>query len=123
VESSVASVSPSASPATSPSDSQTVVVVPPPSGLGPAPSTPPDGQAPEIRIPYQTYQANQPIDVSLVSAMSGLSLAWVVPGLTLMVPGLLIVLVVIAQAAGGLIWLPIIKRRIAALSARERAGR
>ncbi len=37
---------------------------------------------------------------------------WIVPGLTLTVPGLLIVLIVAAQAVGGAVWLPLARRRI-----------
>jgi hypothetical protein len=45
--------------------------------------------------------------------LSGLGLLlWAVPGLALSVPGLLVVLAVVGQAASGLVWLPIVRRRI-----------
>jgi len=63
------------------------------------------------------------IDVSM-AAMEGLgSLTWAVPGLVLAVPGLLLVLAVMAQAVGGVLWLPVIRRRIGGfgLGARRRS--
>ena len=56
--------------------------------------------------------AGPEIDVSL-AVMDGLgSLTWAVPSLVLAVPGLLLVLAVMAQAVGGVLWLPVIRRRI-----------
>ena len=56
--------------------------------------------------------AGPEIDVSL-AAMEGLgTLTWAVPGLVLAVPGLLLVLAVLAQAVGGVLWVPVIRRRI-----------
>jgi hypothetical protein len=43
--------------------------------------------------------------------MGGLVL-WAVPALALTVPGLLVVLVVVAQIVGGIAWLPVARRRI-----------
>ena len=40
------------------------------------------------------------------------NLSWAVPSLVLAVPGLLLVLAVLAQAVGGVLWLPVIRRRI-----------
>jgi hypothetical protein len=37
---------------------------------------------------------------------------WAVPSLALSVPGLLLVAAILAQAAGGLAWIPIVRRRI-----------
>ena len=51
-------------------------------------------------------------------ALSGLaffpfaSVEWLVPGLVLTVPGLLIVVVVLIQLVGGLAWIPIARRRL-----------
>ena len=48
-----------------------------------------------------------------LAAMDGFgSLTWAVPSLVLAVPGLLLVLAVMAQAVGGVLWLPVIRRRI-----------
>ena len=52
------------------------------------------------------------IDVSLAAMESLGNLSWAVPSLVLAVPGLLLVLAVLAQAVGGVLWLPVIRRRI-----------
>jgi hypothetical protein len=52
------------------------------------------------------------IDVSLAAIESLGTLSWAVPSLVLAVPGLLLVLAVLAQAVGGVLWLPVIRRRI-----------
>ena len=52
------------------------------------------------------------IDVSLAAMDSLGNLSWAVPSLVLAVPGLLLVLAVLAQAVGGVLWLPVIRRRI-----------
>ena len=52
------------------------------------------------------------IDVSLAAIDRLGSLTWAVPSLVLAVPGLLLVLAVMAQAVGGVLWLPVIRRRI-----------
>jgi hypothetical protein len=38
---------------------------------------------------------------------------WLVPSLALSVPGVVLVLSVMAQALGGLLWIPIVRRRLA----------
>jgi hypothetical protein len=43
---------------------------------------------------------------------------WVVPGLVLSVPGMLVLLVIGMQALGGLAWLPVARRRIGAFGIR-----
>ena len=66
-----------------------------------------------------------PIHVDLAGAglaFGGLFI-WAVPGLILSVPGMLVVLVILAQAAGGLAWLPIARRRIGGFGIRERRSR
>jgi hypothetical protein len=37
---------------------------------------------------------------------------WLVPGLVMTVPGILIVIIVLLQVAGGLAWLPFARRRL-----------
>jgi hypothetical protein len=37
---------------------------------------------------------------------------WLVPSLALSVPGIVVVLAVAAQAFGGLLWIPIVRRRL-----------
>jgi hypothetical protein len=52
------------------------------------------------------------IDVSFAAVGTLGNLSWAVPSLVLAVPGLLLVLAVLAQAVGGVLWLPVIRRRI-----------
>ena len=63
--------------------------------------------------------------ISLASSWTnpfGQGFAWAVPGLVLSVPGLLIVLAVIAvQAIGAGAWLPIVRRRIGSFEVRSRS--
>jgi hypothetical protein len=50
------------------------------------------------------------------------ALDWAVPGLVLSVPGLLLLLAVLAQSLGALAWLPIVRRRIGAFGPERRRG-
>lgn len=50
--------------------------------------------------------------LSGLSALSFGGVEWLVPGLVLTVPGLLIVLVVLLQVAGALAWVPVARRRL-----------
>jgi len=65
--------------------------------------------------------------ISLASGFTspfGQGFAWAVPGLVLSVPGLLIVLAVIAvQAIGAGAWLPIVRRRIGSFGVLSRSKR
>jgi hypothetical protein len=57
------------------------------------------------------------IDQSLVvSSLAGLGgpLVWAVPSLVLTIPGLLLVLAVIAQVAGAAAWIPVVRRFLGA---------
>ena len=60
------------------------------------------------------------IDVSFAAVGSLGNLSWAVPSLVLAVPGLLLVLAVLAQAVGGVLWLPVIRRRIGSFGVRGR---
>jgi hypothetical protein len=42
----------------------------------------------------------------------GVGVEWGVPALVMGVPGLLIILIVLAQSLGGAAWLPVVRRRI-----------
>ncbi len=65
--------------------------------------------------------ALDPIDV--VGALGlGSLLDWAVPALVLTVPGLLLVLAVLAQMLGGLVWLPLVRRWLGGLGLRRRRG-
>jgi len=57
-------------------------------------------------------------DVGVVG-LSGLVI-WAVPALVLSVPGLLLLLAVLAQAAGGLLWLPVVRRWLGGFGIRRR---
>ena len=65
---------------------------------------------------------SEPIAVNMAAVgfgdLGGL-LLWAVPGLIVSVPGLLVMLVVGAQAVGGLAWLPIARRRIGSFGFRR----
>ena len=63
------------------------------------------------------------IDVSLAAMGSLGNLSWAVPSLVLAVPGLLLVLAVLAQAVGGVLWLPVIRRRIGSFGVGGRRAR
>lgn len=45
--------------------------------------------------------------------------AWLVPGLAFSVPWLVVILTILAQVAGGLAWLPIVRRKIGAFGLRS----
>jgi hypothetical protein len=59
-------------------------------------------------------------DVGVVG-LGGL-VVWAVPALALSVPGLLLVLAVLAQAMGGLLWLPVARRWLGGFGIRRRHG-
>jgi hypothetical protein len=48
---------------------------------------------------------------------------WAVPGLVMSVPGLLILIIIMAQVLGGLAWLPFARRRIGAFGLGKRRRR
>jgi hypothetical protein len=54
-----------------------------------------------------------------VIGLGGL-VVWAVPALVLSVPGLLLVLAVLAQAMGGLLWLPVARRWLGGFGIRRR---
>jgi hypothetical protein len=54
----------------------------------------------------------EPVAVSAGSVVASIGLTWAVPGAAFAVPGLLLIVIVLAQAAGGLVWLPVVRRRI-----------
>jgi hypothetical protein len=60
--------------------------------------------------------AKNGLPAGLVVTASGIGamgvLLWAVPAAVLGIPGFLVILVVLLQAGGGLIWLPIARRRI-----------
>jgi hypothetical protein len=65
------------------------------------------------------------IDLGLAAAaLGGLGMIlWAVPSLALGVSGLLVVLAVAAQTAGGLAWLPVVRRKIGSYPPERRLRR
>jgi hypothetical protein len=55
-----------------------------------------------------------------IALLFGDDFQWIVPGLVMTIPGLLLVLVVVLQAAGAIAWVPIARRRLAGGDARDR---
>ena len=53
-------------------------------------------------------------DIGLAAAsLGGFGLfLWAVPSLALSVPGVLVIVVILAQAAGGFAWIPVVRRKI-----------
>jgi hypothetical protein len=51
------------------------------------------------------------------------SIDWAVPALTLTVPGLLVMLAVLAQLSAGAIWLPVVRRWLGAFGLGRRRRR
>jgi hypothetical protein len=61
-------------------------------------------------------------DVGLAAAsLGGLGMfLWAVPSLVLSVPGVLVVVIIMAQAVGGFAWLPLVRRKIGGFGLRQR---
>ena len=86
-------------------------------GQPPRPSTLPGGPPAPLR--YSVGAADDaPVDLAFAAAGSTLGLTWIVPSLTLAVPGLLLVLVVVIQATAGFVWVPVVRRRIGSFGLR-----
>ncbi len=50
--------------------------------------------------------------MSMNAVNAALGVTWAVPGVVVGVPGLLLIAALLAQAAGGALWLPVVRRRI-----------
>ncbi|MFL5779441.1 MAG: Ig-like domain-containing protein [Chloroflexota bacterium] len=82
---------------------------------GPSPSAPvgaapivagvPPSDAPALIVPLP-----DPGPVEIRSGVLGPGVDWVVPTVVLTVPGLLLIVIALTQLAGGLIWLPVVRR-------------
>jgi hypothetical protein len=92
---------------------------------GAGPSGPPASGGPATSQPVDTFvvpAAERATDIALaMDAASFGGFEWAVPALVLTVPGVLIVLAVLVQAAIGLFWLPVIRRWLAG-DRRRRTG-
>ena len=96
-------------------------------GGGPRPTGPPGsgGSNPEP-LGFDTYSPERPSDELSLGGFAGIDLSdWAVPGLLLTGPGLLLLVLVAAQAVGALAWLPVVRRRMGAfgLIGRRRTAR
>jgi hypothetical protein len=102
-------------PAPSPSGRDTSATTPAAGASAPGAGGAGGGSAGSWRVGRETDDSDATgpvIDVSLAAIDRLGSLTWAVPSLVLAVPGLLLVLAVMAQAVGGALWLPVIRRRI-----------
>jgi VCBS repeat-containing protein len=124
-----ASPDPSDSPSPSPSATPTPSDGPSPSpsaspvpGPTQAPPANPGSGEPAFVIPGGSGSGGIDLDLGFAASSLGALglLLWAVPGLALTVPGLLVVLIVIAQVTGGLAWLPVVRRNLG--SRRRMAG-
>ena len=82
----------------------------------PAPSPPVSGVATGSRSPgFVTGRADSRGAINIEGVAVGFTgelLAWVVPGLLMSVPGLLVLLAVLIQLSVGAAWLPVVRRRL-----------
>ena len=112
-----ASASPNASPGPTPSSTPVLPVATPVPG-----SSPPSGGSTEpFSLPDAGTLAGAANDLGMAAAgLGGLNMIlWAVPSLILSVPGLLLVITIVAQAAGGLAWLPVARRKLGAFGLRN----
>jgi hypothetical protein len=86
----------------------------------PPPPTGGAGGAEPFAIPDVGSSGIGTDDMGLAAAaLAGFSpLLWAVPSLILSVPGLLLVIAILAQAAGGLAWLPLVRRKLGGFGVR-----
>jgi outer membrane biosynthesis protein TonB len=109
-------------PADSPGPSPTAAPSPP-RGSGPGTTGPDDPDAPGVRFTIPAFGPSNSTAQGHLSADSAVqfsgALDWAVPGLVLSVPGLLLVLTVVAQSFGALAWLPLVRRRIGGFGPRR----
>lgn len=125
---------PTAGPNASPSAS--VDASTPPGSAAPGSTTSPGGQGPGQLPPVQggfavggtagDGEAGGPVGgigglvAGALGALPGGLLAWSYPALLMTVPGLLLLLVIGAQALGAFAWLPIVRRRLGGFGATRR---
>jgi hypothetical protein len=106
--------SPTATPTTSPRPTNSAGTPPAAGGAGGA--DPPPGTAfafPVSGADGTAAHAGMFGDsLSEFTGLFGRTFDWAVPGLVLSIPGLLLVLAILAQTMGALAWLPLVRRRI-----------
>ena len=115
---------PASSPPPDPSPGSTAVAGSGGAGGGPGPSGAPGsggGSGPEPVLGFDTYSPERPSDELSTDGFGGLDFSdWAVPGLLLTGPGLLLLVLVAAQAMGALAWLPVVRRRMGAFGLMSR---
>jgi hypothetical protein len=82
---------------------------------GPGTGTPAPAEGPFALPPVRDLFDGQ---VGGFGAFGGFE--WAVPAIVLTVPGLLLIVALLAQAAIGLVWLPMIRRHLAGVGIRRR---
>jgi hypothetical protein len=85
-------------------------------GGGPGPSPSPSSRV--FEVPAAEPGTSRPFDTGVLPGFEAFD--WVVPGVILTGPGLLLIALIAAQAMGALAWLPIVRRRIGAFGLRGR---
>jgi hypothetical protein len=83
-------------------------------GTGQRASAPPDLFAVANSAPGDTSS----IDLSNLALVG--ELQWLVPSFALAFPGLLLILIIVVQATGGIIWLPAIRRYLGGFGLRQK---
>jgi hypothetical protein len=83
---------------------------------GPGPSPSPSSRV--FEVPAAEPGTSRPFDTGVLPGFEAFD--WVVPGVILTGPGLLLIALIAAQAMGALAWLPIVRRRIGAFGLRGR---
>jgi hypothetical protein len=128
---------PTASPSANPSGS--VEASTPPGSAAPGSTTSPGGQGPSLPPPIpggfavgespEGGDGGAPVGgiggvvAGALGALPGGLLAWSYPALVMTVPGILLLIIIAAQALGALAWLPIVRRRLAGLGTGRRQER
>jgi hypothetical protein len=83
---------------------------------GPGPSPGPSRRP--LEVPAADPGPSRPFDTGGVPGFEAFD--WAVPGVILTGPGLLLIVLILAQAAGALAWLPVVRRKIGSFGLRRR---
>jgi hypothetical protein len=92
-------------------------------GSGPGGPGPDDGAAGAglaVIVPGRDAGMGSDLGVSMDTVGLAMGMTWAVPGVAFGVPGLLLILAILAQAVGGAVWLPLVRRRIGTWGPRRR---
>ena len=64
-----------------------------------------------------------PVAISVDVDTGGIGVEWLVPTVAVTVPGLLLMVAVLAQSLGALVWIPVVRRWLGGLGDRGRRRR